>query len=196
MSRVISLDDPLLEVRREEVEALIGDLAGDDVAPVEAPMLGEFVGGQQLVDQLGALVRALVGNELGDVGGHRQPAGQIEPDSADELLVGGALRRFDVGFLQLTVDEPVELGRRQGRRGGFHPVFMAQIARGIDDDALLGRRRRFFLRRIGLCRNRGCRQHRGQPCGHPNRTDPARGEEMHVRLSLERQESGLAGVQW
>jgi hypothetical protein len=89
------------------------------LTPVARLVAGVGIAVEQLVNQFGALVGGLVRREARHLLRRGRPAGQVEADAADELLVGGARGGRDAGLAQLAVEEAVDLvglERRLGRR--------------------------------------------------------------------------------
>src|SRR5206468_4404066 len=105
---------PFLKGGAQEFETRVRQSRRHHVAPVVSPVLGILLTGQKLVDQLGALVRAGVGGEFGNIGRQRELAGQIQRYSAEELVVGGQRGRLDLFLLKLLGNQPIDLARLQG----------------------------------------------------------------------------------
>ncbi len=131
------LGQPGFEVHGHRLCPAIGDLGRKHVAPITCPVLGVIVAGQQLVDELGPLVRILVGGNLGHVGRQRQPASQIEHHAPQELLVAGLRRRRHLGRRLLLGDQAIDFPGLQRRIRNGLPL----LTREPDVLFALGRRR-------------------------------------------------------
>src|SRR5262249_53338200 len=71
---------------------------------------------EKLLDLVGPLRGRIVGEELLDLGGGRQRAGQIEAHAAEELSVGAEVRWHFAELAQLLHDQFVDFRRRRNGR--------------------------------------------------------------------------------
>ena len=88
-----------------------------DIAPLHGPVVGESILLEELIDQCGALVGALVGAELAGRPQRRQPPGHVEIDPPHKHGVAAACGRGSPFRFQCGADEPVDLVGPQRQRG-------------------------------------------------------------------------------
>jgi hypothetical protein len=96
-------------------EAVGEDGDAEDVGEAERPVIGEFRGGDEGVDEFLAFLGVAEGQEFADAFGGREGAGEVETDAAEELGVGGDVGGEDVDFAELGEDGVVdEIGAGDG----------------------------------------------------------------------------------
>ncbi len=78
------------------------------VRPLQRPEVGELRPPQQFLDQPGAAVGPLVGQEAPRLGGRRQRADHVEIDAAQILGVVGQFRGQDVQLAQLAKHQAID----------------------------------------------------------------------------------------
>jgi hypothetical protein len=76
----------------------------EEVLETEGPIVGELGGGDESVDDAFALLGVGAFDELGDAGGRREGAGEVEADAAEELGVGRESGRNDAEAAELIED--------------------------------------------------------------------------------------------
>ena len=87
------------------------------LGPLHHPDVAELLAREQRVDELLALLRVGVGQELLALGRRRQQADQVDVDAAEEHLVGADVRRDDVQLVELRVDVGVDVVERRASSG-------------------------------------------------------------------------------
>ena len=138
------------------------------VAPVPRPLLGEFVGGEQAVDQAIAFVGRAIRDEGAHVRGGRRQAGDVEVDAAHELVVAGERRVRHFGRSEAVedqrVDEVAAWHGPRGRRGIHRTGHRCREARRV---ACLVIAAQAFVRRFhAVVRGGRRRRTRLRPDGH------------------------------
>jgi hypothetical protein len=94
-------------------------LDSQEITPLHSPVVGEFVAGEELVDEEGALVGVLAVEKFNGLGGGREGAGDIYIQASEENGVGGEVGGPDSEFLPTGKDEIVDLVAGGERTGSF-----------------------------------------------------------------------------
>jgi hypothetical protein len=150
--------DPVAEPLVVELEPLRADAVDgadlEQLGPLHDPDVAELLAREQRIDQLLALLRVRVGEELRALGRRGEQADEVHVHAAEERLVVAHLGRHDVELVELRVDVGVDVVERRGlrvgeRRAGPHdhrgplgelvePGQHERLARtGAGDDAVL-----------------------------------------------------------
>ena len=124
--------DPLLQPVGVQEHRLVTDRVGDgadhhQLRPLHHPQIDELLPGQELVDEVGPLLRVAARHEGAVFVGAGEHAADVEARPTQELLVAAQARWVDPQLPQLAMDQVVDGVRRRRVRPG------EGVARGEGD---------------------------------------------------------------